>query len=70
MIVVLWHDVGGGVIVVLYWHDVGGGVIVVLWHDVGGGVIVELWHEVGRLCRFLFGRCHRGLCGGRARCPA
>ena len=58
MTVVLSHDVGGGVIVVLYWHDVGGGVIVVLWHD------------VGRLCRFLSGRCHRGLCGGGSRCPA
>ena len=58
--------------VVVLWHDVGGGVVVVLWHDVGGGVVVVLWHDVGRLCRFLFGRCYRELCGGglRAKCPA
>ena len=40
--------------------------------EVGGGVVAVLWHDVGRLCRFLFGRCCRELCGGglRARCPA
>ena len=40
--------------------------------EVGGGVVAVLWHDVGRLCRFLFGRCYRELCGGglRARCPA
>ena len=39
--------------------------------EVGGGVVVVLWHDVGRLCRFLFCRCYRELCGGglRARYP-
>ena len=30
-------------------------------------MVVALWHDVGRLCRFLFGRCYRELCGGGLR---
>ena len=38
--------------------------------EVGGGMVVVLWHDVGRLCRFLFGRCYRELCGGGLRASA
>ena len=30
-------------------------------------MVEVLWHDVGRLCRFHFGRCYRGLCGGGLR---